>query len=327
MGLSPSSVPWTVSLARDFSPSSFARHWLDADPVPIAPDTRYTKSQPNSTKSQPNSTKSQPNSTKSQPSAKSGHRGRARMISVDNVSKRYGETLALAPTTWPFAAGKTTVLIGPSGCGKSTLLRMLVGLITPDTGRIEINHETLTPANVQSIRYGIGYVIQDGGLFPHLTAGENVALQARFLKRPRADIDARMAELAALVQLPADALLRYPANLSGGQKQRVGLMRALMLDPPLLLLDEPLGALDPITRSELQSQLKDIFARLQKTVVLVTHDMGEAAYFGDTILLLRAGQLIQAGTLDDLLHRPAQQYVSDFIRAQRSPLPALPEAV
>ena len=247
------------------------------------------------------------------------------MLAVENVSKTYGGQTALAQTSLPFAPGKTTVLIGPSGCGKSTLLRLIVGLITPDTGRVVVNDTPLTPQNVQAARHGIGYVIQDGGLFPHLTAGENVSLLARFLGRPASDVTKRMAELAQLVQLPAESLSRYPGGLSGGQRQRVGLMRALMLDPPLLLLDEPLGALDPITRSALQEQLKDIFGRLNKTVVLVTHDMGEAAYFGDTIVLMRAGQVVQAGTLDDLLQRPAESYVSDFIRAQRSPLSSMPE--
>ena len=247
------------------------------------------------------------------------------MIAVENVSKTYGGQTALAPTSLPLAPGKTTVLIGPSGCGKSTLLRLLVGLITPDTGRVVINDQPLTPQNVESRRHEIGYVIQDGGLFPHLTAGQNVSLLAKFLGRSLSDVAARMDELARLVQLPAESLSRYPANLSGGQRQRVGLMRALMLDPPLLLLDEPLGALDPITRGELQEQLKEIFARLNKTVVLVTHDMGEAAYFGDTIVLMRAGKIVQTGTLEDLLHRPAKPYVSDFIRAQRSPLPPVPE--
>lgn len=247
------------------------------------------------------------------------------MISAENVSKTYAGRTALAPTTLSFAPGKTTVLIGPSGCGKSTLLRILIGLITPDTGRVVIEKTTLTPSNAESLRHAIGYVIQDGGLFPHLTAEQNTALLARFLGKPSTEIEARMSELATLVQLPPELLMRYPSNLSGGQRQRVGLMRALMLDPPLLLLDEPLGALDPITRSELQTQLKDIFAQLSKTVVLVTHDMGEAAYFGDTIILMRDGKIIQSGTLDDLLHRPAERYVSDFIRAQRSPLPPMPE--
>ncbi len=247
------------------------------------------------------------------------------MIAVENVSKKYGAQTALAPTTLQFPAGQTTALIGPSGCGKSTLLRLLVGLISPGTGRVLINNSELTPANAEQRRHEIGYVIQDGGLFPHLSAERNVTLLARFLGRPQPDIQKRLTELADLVQLPRESLTRFPADLSGGQRQRLGLMRALMLDPPLLLLDEPLGALDPITRSELQTQLKDIFARLQKTVVLVTHDMGEAAYFGDSIVLMRAGAIIQAGTLDDLLYRPAERYVSDFIRAQRSPLPPLPE--
>ncbi len=247
------------------------------------------------------------------------------MISAENVSKTYAGQTALAPATLALAPSQTTVLIGPSGCGKSTLLRILIGLITPDTGRVVIDDTPLTPLNAETERHAIGYVIQDGGLFPHLTAAQNVSLLARFLGKPSTEIDRRMTELAQLVQLPAESLSRYPSGLSGGQRQRVGLMRALMLDPPLLLLDEPLGALDPITRSELQTQLKDIFAQLNKTVVLVTHDMGEAAYFGDTIILMRSGQIVQSGTLDDLLHRPAEPYVTDFIRAQRSPLPEVPE--
>ncbi len=249
------------------------------------------------------------------------------VIAVDNISKTYGANTALAPTTLAFADAQTTVLIGPSGCGKSTLLRTLAGLLASETGRVLINNTPLTPANATQCRREIGYVIQDGGLFPHLTAEANVTLMARFLKQPPAQIKARVHELALLVQLPPEALMRYPLGLSGGQRQRVGLMRALMLDPPLLLLDEPLGALDPITRSELQSQLKDIFARLHKTVILVTHDMGEAAYFGDTIILMREGHIVQSGTLADLLERPTAPYVSDFIRAQRSPLPSLVETV
>ena len=247
------------------------------------------------------------------------------MISVENVSKTYAGQTALAPTTLRLTPGKTTVLIGPSGCGKSTLLRLMVGLITTDTGRIVIGDTPLTPQNAEAQRHAIGYVIQDGGLFPHLTAAQNVALLARHLGKSSGEVEQRTAELAGLVQLPAESLSRYPSNLSGGQRQRVGLIRALMLDPPLLLLDEPLGALDPITRSELQTQLKDIFAHLNKTVVLVTHDMGEAAYFGDTIVLMRSGEIVQTGTLDDLLHRPSERYVTDFIRAQRSPLPEVPE--
>lgn len=249
------------------------------------------------------------------------------MIAVETISKTYGGQTALAATSLEFAEGKTTVLIGPSGCGKSTLLRILVGLITPDSGRVVLDGQEMTPASAEKLRHGIGYVIQDGGLFPHLTAERNVTLLARFLKKPIDEIETRVGELADLVQLQRESLARFPANLSGGQRQRVGLMRALMLDPKLLLLDEPLGALDPITRYELQTQLKEIFARLGKTVILVTHDMGEAAYFATgEIVLMQKGQIVQHGPLDDLLHRPAHPYVSQFIRAQRSPLQDVPEA-
>jgi osmoprotectant transport system ATP-binding protein len=249
------------------------------------------------------------------------------MITAEDVSKKYGGQVALTRTTLALTPGSTTVLIGPSGCGKSTLLRIFLGLITPDTGRVLYDGAELTPANVERLRHRVGYVIQDGGLFPHLTAERNVTLLARHLGRPIGDITTRVNQLAELVQLPDTLLSRYPLELSGGQRQRLGIMRALMLDPEVLLLDEPLGALDPITRSGLQAELKSIFARLGKTVALVTHDMGEAAYFGDEIVLMRAGRIVQRGTLSDLLERPAESYVTDFIRAQRSPLPNLPEAV
>lgn len=245
------------------------------------------------------------------------------MIQIEKVVKRYGERVVLQPTDLNCATGSTTVLIGPSGCGKSTLLRLVAGLIALDGGRIVLDGTELTPENGELLRRDLGYVIQDGGLFPHLSARQNVTLMARFLKRPALEIDRRVAELADLVQLPPEALDRFAGGLSGGQRQRVGLMRALMLDPKIVLLDEPLGALDPITRSELQAQLKGIFDHLGKTVLLVTHDMGEAAYFGSTIVLMRDGQVIQRGSLDDLLDRPAEPYVRDFIRAQRSPLPLL----
>ncbi len=246
------------------------------------------------------------------------------MVTFDNVSKAYDGQVAVAPTSLAIEARRTTVLIGPSGCGKSTLLRMVLGLVRPDSGRILIGGEELTSDNALRQRRGIGYVIQDGGLFPHLTAGENVTLLARHLGRERTEVAGRCAELAELARLPQAALARYPQELSGGQRQRVGIMRALMLDPWLLLLDEPLGALDPITRLELQDELKAIFARLRKTVVLVTHDMNEAAHFGDRIVLLRGGGIVQHGTLRDLLERPAEPYVRDFIRAQRSVLPEVP---
>lgn len=242
------------------------------------------------------------------------------MLSLVNVSKSYGPLVALRPTSLDAAAGRTTVLIGPSGSGKSTMMRLMTGLVRPDTGRVLFDGVAVTPTNLPAVRRGIGYVIQEGGLFPHLTARRNVTLMADYLRRPRPEIRARVAELAALTQLPEHVLDRYPAELSGGQRQRVSLMRGLMLDPGVLLLDEPLGALDPMVRRDLQLQLKEIFRALRKTVVIVTHDMGEAAYFGDEIVLLRDGHVVQQGTIEDLVWRPRDPFVERFINAQRSPL-------
>jgi osmoprotectant transport system ATP-binding protein len=240
------------------------------------------------------------------------------LIKLEGVSKTYGAHVALAPTTLTLSARSTAVLIGPSGCGKSTMLRLIIGLVAADSGRVWIAGEELHRDNVARLRHSIGYVIQDGGLFPHLTARRNVELLAHYLRKPRAWIDDRTRLLAELVRIPARLLERFPTELSGGQRQRVSLMRALMLDPPILLLDEPLGALDPITRYQLQEELKRIFAELAKTVVLVTHDMSEAAYFGDHIVLLRSGHVVQAGTFGELRDHPAEDYVLDFLRAQRA---------
>jgi osmoprotectant transport system ATP-binding protein len=249
-----------------------------------------------------------------------GHRYSKLMIALKHVSKYYDSTTALHPLDLTIAPEATTVLIGPSGCGKSTLLRLMIGLILPDTGTVTFGGEHVTTHNLTALRHQMGYVTQDGGLFPHLTAYDNLALVARHLGWNSARIETRVQELATLVQLPAKRLGSYPTQLSGGQRQRVSLMRALMLDPKVLLLDEPLGALDPMIRADLQADLRDIFRKLQKTVVIVTHDMGEAGFFGDTILLLRDGQIVQQGTLQELLDEPAEPFVEAFINAQRSPL-------
>jgi osmoprotectant transport system ATP-binding protein len=239
------------------------------------------------------------------------------LIVLENVSKTYGPRVAVHPVHLSFESARTAVLIGPSGCGKSTLLRMIVGLVRPDTGRVIVRGEIVSAESLRRIRHSIGYVIQEGGLFPHLTVADNVTLLARHLGKHRDEIAARVNALASLVAISPDVLRRYPQQLSGGQRQRVGLMRALMLDPPVLLLDEPLGALDPVTRYELQAELKAIFERLEKTVVMVTHDMGEAAYFAHDIVLMRDGRIVQRGTIDDLLDRPAEAYVRTFVSAQR----------
>jgi osmoprotectant transport system ATP-binding protein len=240
------------------------------------------------------------------------------VLSVENLSKSFGGQLALAPTSLEFSAGRTTVLLGPSGCGKTTLLKLMLGLMAADGGAVRFHGEAVVAASVDALRHRVGYVIQEGGLFPHLSARDNVVLMARHLGRDPAWIERRMAELSDLAHLPADLLARFPGQLSGGQRQRVALMRALMLDPEVLLFDEPLGALDPMTRHRMQVDLKAIFVRLACTVVLVTHDLHEAAWFADEIVLMREGRVVQRGSLDDLLHRPADPFVTEFIRAQRA---------
>ncbi len=242
------------------------------------------------------------------------------MLDLVGVSKTFGRAAALHPTDLQVPPGRTTVLLGPSGCGKSTLLRLMIGLLRPDSGTVLFDGRPLTADNALEVRRRIGYVIQDGGLFPHLTARGNVTLMARYLGRDRTASDKRLADLAELTRFPADGLERYPAQLSGGQRQRVALMRALMLDPDVLLLDEPLGALDPLIRSDLQGDLKGIFRALGKTVVLVTHDLGEAGFLGDLIVLLRDGRVVQRGSLADLVRAPADPFVTRFVNAQRSPL-------
>jgi osmoprotectant transport system ATP-binding protein len=241
------------------------------------------------------------------------------MIELINVAKSFGNLQVLQPTILRLEPGKTTVLIGPSGCGKSTILRLMIGLIEPDQGEVLYDGEPITPANVMLIRRKIGYVIQDGGLFPHLSAARNVGLLAKYLGWDKARVNARIDELAELTRLPREALSRYPAQLSGGQRQRLGIMRALMLDPVVILLDEPMGALDPLVRFDLQEDLRKIFQSLGKTVAMVTHDMGEAGFFGDRVILLGSGRIVQEGTLDDLLRAPADEFVERFISAQRLP--------
>jgi len=241
------------------------------------------------------------------------------MFVLTNATKAYTGRPALGPVTLDVPAGQTTVLIGPSGCGKSTLVRLLIGLVESDAGTVSFDGTLVTPHTTRAVRLRTGYVIQDGGLFPHLTARGNVTLMARHLGWDRGRIDARVTELAELTRFPVDGLDRRPQQLSGGQRQRVGLMRALMLDPAALLLDEPLGALDPLIRADLQADLRDIFRSLGKTVVLVTHDLAEAAYFGDRVVLLRDGRIVQQGSPADLWHRPADPFVTRFVQAQRGP--------
>lgn len=241
------------------------------------------------------------------------------MFALKSVSKSFGPVQVLKPTTVEFRAGESTVLIGPSGCGKSTLLRLLVGLVDADGGTIQFEGTPITKSNIMHMRQRMGYVIQDGGLFPHLTARQNVSLLAAYLGWEQKRMDQRVEELADLTRLPRLALDRYPAQMSGGQRQRVGIMRALMMDPSVLLLDEPMGALDPLVRFDLQEDLRKIFRTLAKTAIMVTHDMGEAAFFGDRVMMFGEGEIVQEGRLEDLIRHPSNEYVSRFINAQRLP--------
>jgi osmoprotectant transport system ATP-binding protein len=245
------------------------------------------------------------------------------LFQLDRITKHYGATTALDAVSLAIEPGSTTALIGPSGCGKSTLLRMLIGLIEPHSGSLLFDGQALNPATIRAQRRRMGYVIQQGGLFPHMTARENVTLMASHVGWSAERINPRLAELAELTHFPLDGLDRYPLELSGGQNQRVSLMRALMLDPEVLLLDEPLGALDPMIRFELQEDLKQVFATLRKTVIIVTHDLAEAGFLARTIVLMRAGRLVQAGSLREMVSAPAEPFVEQFVRAQRSHLDAL----
>jgi osmoprotectant transport system ATP-binding protein len=241
-----------------------------------------------------------------------------RVFELHNVSQRYGPVVALDGVSLDVPGGQTTVFLGPSGSGKSTALKTLLGLVQAEAGEVRFGGEPLTPSTVRSLRRKMGYGVQGGGLFPHLTAGENAALLARVLRWEQKRIEERLLTLSELTRLSPDALDRYPAELSGGQAQRVALMRALMLDPEVLLLDEPLGALDPDTRFDLQTDLKAICERLRKTVVLVTHDLAEAYYLGDQWVVFRDGRVVQQGPPREVLAAPADAFVARFLNARRA---------
>lgn len=239
-------------------------------------------------------------------------------IRLENISKAFDADEVIKNLSLQIEEGKTTVLIGPSGCGKSTLIRIITGLIKADYGKVIIDDSDLSESNYLLVRRMIGYVIQDGGLFPHLTAFNNVSIVADYLGWGKNKIKKRVEELSFLTKFPFDGLKRFPAELSGGQKQRVSLMRALMLDPQFLLLDEPLAALDPLIRYDLQGDLKEIFRNLKKTVLLVTHDLNEAVFFGDTIVLMKEGCIVQQGIFNEFVNSPSDEFVTKFIKAQRS---------
>ena len=238
------------------------------------------------------------------------------MLVATQITKSFNDRRVLGPIDVTCRKGDTTVLLGQSGCGKSTLLRIFMGLLEPESGTVSVNGELLTPANARYLRQQMGYVIQDGGLFPHLTVLDNILLAARSLKC-ECVVRAQLDQLLNMTKLERELIGRFPAQLSGGQRQRVSLIRALALNPTYILLDEPMGALDPMIRAELQQDLKTIFKKLQKTVILVTHDVSEAAFLGDHIVMLQDGCVVQEGTFATLVHKAQTPFVTSFLTAQR----------
>jgi osmoprotectant transport system ATP-binding protein len=241
-------------------------------------------------------------------------------IVFDRVTKRYPgrDEAAVKELSLTIPAGEICVLVGPSGAGKTTAMKMVNRLIEFDEGDIRIDGTSIRDQDATELRRGIGYVIQQVGLFPHLNVAENVATVPRLLGWPRSRIRERTAELLELVGLEPEYAGRYPSQLSGGQRQRVGLARALAADPPLMLMDEPFGALDPITRARLQDQFLRLHEDVGKTVIFVTHDIDEAIKLGDHIALLReGGVLAQYDTPDRMLAHPADDFVARFVGADR----------
>jgi osmoprotectant transport system ATP-binding protein len=244
------------------------------------------------------------------------------MLELQDIHKNFEGRSVLADVNLTVPKGVTHALIGSSGSGKTTLLRITLGLIPFDKGYVKINDQALLSFTPVEWADRIGYVPQDGGLFPHITGRNNVALIARLRGWRKSRIDDRVEELRKVVDLDPEILTHFPREMSGGQKQRVSIMRAAMMDPAVMLLDEPMAALDPLIRRSLQQELKSIFQRLGKTVLLVTHDLGEAVFLAEHITMLHEGRIVQSGTYRDLLLHPTNPFVTQFINAQRT----LPDA-
>ena len=233
-----------------------------------------------------------------------------------DVSKNYGKEAALRDVSVAFENGVTTAVVGPSGSGKSTLLQLINGLVRPSYGTVHVHGKPIDYDHLPELRRQIGYAVQGTGLFPHLTVERNIGLLARLVGWKRERIRVRIRELMERVGLPWAFATRYPHQLSGGQQQRVGLCRAMMLKPPLFLLDEPFGALDPVTRNEIQQE----FLRLQqlepRTIVLVTHDLHEAQVLAQRLLVLDRGRVVQHGPGEEILRAPANEFVRNFFQTQ-----------
>jgi len=234
-------------------------------------------------------------------------------VELIGVSKRFGAVHAVRDISFAIRRGEICVLIGPSGCGKTTTLKMINRVIEPTQGSIRVHGEDTANKDPVLLRRGIGYVIQQVGLFPHMSVAENIAIALRLQRIPKAKRRERASDLLELVGLHRELLDRRPSELSGGQQQRVGVARALAGDPDIILMDEPFGAVDPLLRPQLQAELRRLQRRLQKTIVLVTHDLSEAFAVADWIVLMRAGEILQQGTPRELLQSPNSPFVREFL--------------
>lgn len=238
------------------------------------------------------------------------------MIRVQQLSKRFNGVTAVDDISFTVQEGENLVLLGTSGCGKTTTLKMINRLITPTSGKIEVNGKDVMQQRPEELRRSIGYVIQNIGLFPHFTVAENIAVIPGLLRWKKDKIRQRTHEILLKLHLSADHLGKYPSQLSGGQQQRVGLARALVADPPVILMDEPLGALDPVTRDSIRNEFKTLEEIRQKTLIMVTHDIYEAFDLGDRVCLMHQGKIQQTGTPRELLFHPANDFVRDFLAGQ-----------
>lgn len=238
------------------------------------------------------------------------------MINLKNVSKHYKNTRAVDDISFEVAEGETVVLLGTSGCGKTTTLRMINRLVEPTSGEILVDDRNILQQQPEELRRGIGYVLQHHGLFPHYTIAENIGIVPNLLKWDKEEIKRRTVELLHKLQIPEALAESYPSQLSGGQQQRIGVARAIAANPPVLLMDEPFGALDPVTRAGIRGEFKQLDELKRKTIILVTHDVQEAFELGDRICLMDKGKIVQIGKAVDLLFSPANEFVSLFLKEQ-----------
>jgi osmoprotectant transport system ATP-binding protein len=239
------------------------------------------------------------------------------MIKVDNVSKHFGGVKAVNGVSFEVEDHENLILLGTSGCGKTTTLKMINRLIEPTSGGIYIDGKNILEQQPETLRRGIGYVLQNNGLFPHYTVAQNIAVVPNLLKWDKQKTEKRTAELMEKLHLDSSYLNIYPNELSGGQQQRIGLARALVSDPPVLLMDEPFGALDNVTRSKIHAEFKALDELKRKTIIMVTHDVQEAFELGDRICLMDKGKIVQNGTPADLLFKPKNDFVKEFLKEQR----------